>query len=437
MLPDRFRPPTDGWQGNAAPLPNAAREYMKKPNRIALAWKRLTGSREAASFHDFVTFFARRALAILEPEERKAFMEVEIRRALDLRRVEIMVRPEGAERFTSESTRVRGTIGRVVGILDGSGESFLNETVAQRLGVPAILRGMQATYAFPIRQRGMTLGLLLVDSSPRVSLDPGLEGVVTSVCDQAALVLENSNLLKSRLELQHTIAAQAHMVQLGEMTARIAHEIKNPLSSIKTIVQVMQEDPELQRRYAQDLGLICSEVDRLAATVAQLLSFARPTGEPQESVRLLEVAGSVISFLQRDVQRTGIGIENEIPDELPSVPGTTATFREIFLNLLLNAMQAADDMTTAIRLAAWEGVLEDGSEGFILLVVEDDGPGVPEQIRERVFTPFFTTRQRGTGLGLSIVKRDVEHLGGRITLESPIRDGRGTRFLMHLPLDRI
>ena len=113
MLPDRFRPPTDGWQGMQLPLPNAAREYMKKPNRIALAWKRLTGSREAASFHDFVTFFASRALAILEPEERKAFMEVEIRRALDLRRVEIMVRPEGAERFTSESTRVRGTIGRV------------------------------------------------------------------------------------------------------------------------------------------------------------------------------------------------------------------------------------------------------------------------------------------------------------------------------------
>jgi signal transduction histidine kinase len=296
---------------------------------------------------------------------------------------------------------------------------------------------MQATYAFPIRQRGVALGLLLADNSPRGSLEPELEGIMTGICDQIALVVENSNLLKSRLELQHTVAAQAHMVQLGEMTARIAHEIKNPLSSIKTIVQVMQEDPELQLKYAQDLGLICSEVDRLAATVAQLLSFARPTGDQQESVRLLEAAGSVISFLQHDIQRSGITVENEIPAELPSVPGSTSTFREIFLNLLLNAMQAADDRTTGIRLAAWEGVLEDGSEGFVLLVVEDDGPGVPEQIRDRVFTPFFTTRQRGTGLGLSIVKRNVEHLGGRITLESPIREGRGTRFLMHIPLDRI
>jgi signal transduction histidine kinase len=409
---------------------------MKKPNRIALAWKKLTGTNVAASFHDFVTSFASRALAILDPEERKAFMEAEIRRALDLHRVEIMVRPEGAERFTSESTRVRGAMGRVLGILDGSGESFLTEPVAHRLGVSAILRGMQATYAFPIRQRGTALGLLLVDSSPRDSLAPGLESVLTALCDQTALVLENSNLLKSRLELQHTIAAQAHMVQLGEMTARIAHEIKNPLSSIKTIVQVMQEDPELKHKYAQDLGLICSEVDRLASTVAQLLSFARPTEEQQESVRLLDVARSVIDFLQHDIQRSGVTIENDIPPELPSVPGTTATFREVFFNLLLNAMQAADEKTNVIRLAAWEGILEDGSEGFVLLVVEDDGPGVPEQIRERVFTPFFTTRQRGTGLGLSIVKRNVEHLGGRIALESPIRDGRGTRFLMHLPLDR-
>jgi len=410
---------------------------MKKPSRIALAWEKLAGPHEAANFHDFVTFFASRALSILDPEERKSFMEAEIRRALDLGRVEIMVRPEGAERFTSESTRVRGTIGRVLGILDGSGESFLTESVAQKLGVSAILRGMQATYAFPIRQRGIVLGLLLVDSSPRDSLGPGLERIVTALCEQIALVLENSNLLKSRLELQHTIAAQAHMVQLGEMTARIAHEIKNPLSSIKTIVQVMQEDPELYHKYGPDLGLICSEVDRLAATVAQLLSFARPTEEQQESVRLFETAGSVINFLQHDIQRSGITIENEIPAELSTVPGTTATFREIFLNLLLNAMQAADDRTTAIRLAAWEGVLEDGSEGFVLLVVEDDGPGVPEPIRERVFTPFFTTRQRGTGLGLSIVKRNIEHLGGRITLESPVRDGRGARFLMHLPLDRI
>ena len=409
---------------------------MDKTSRIALVWRKLVGTREAVGFHAFVTSFASKALALLDPEERKAFMEAEIRRAFDLPRVEIMVRPEGAERFTSESTRVRGTIGRVLGILDGSGESFLTESVAQRLGVSAILRAMQATYAFPIRQRGMVLGLLLVDSSPRVSLDPGLEGIMSTVCNQIALVLENSNLLRSRLELQHTIAAQAHMVQLGEMTARIAHEIKNPLSSIKTIVQVMQEDPELHLKYAQDLGLICSEVDRLAATVAQLLSFARPTEDQQESVRLCEVAGSVIDFLQHDIQRSSLTVENEIPHELPSVPGTTATYREVFLNLLLNAMQAADDSTTLIRLAAWEGVLEDGSEGFVLLVVEDDGPGVPEQIRERVFVPFFTTRQRGTGLGLSIVKRNVEHMGGRITLESPVRDGRGTRFLMHLPLDR-
>jgi signal transduction histidine kinase len=241
-------------------------------------------------------------------------------------------------------------------------------------------------------------------------------------------------LLKSKLELQHTLAAQAQMVQLGEMTARIAHEIKNPLSSIKTIVQLMQEDERVSARFAPDLELVRSEVDRLAATVAQLLNFARPAADRQEPVLLHEVSAAVIAFLHHEIQGAGMTIANEIPADLPAVNGSPAAFREVFLNLLLNAMQAADAKTSLIRLSAWKGMLEDGSESYVLLVVEDDGPGIPAPVQDRVFAPFFTTRQRGTGLGLSIVKRDIEHAGGRITLESPVREDRGTRFLMHLPL---
>jgi signal transduction histidine kinase len=397
-------------------------------------WRRLVGRREGNTCQEFVSSFASLALGILDPGERKAFMESEIMRAFGFRRVEILSRPEGSERFTSESTRVRGIIGRVLGMIEGTGTPFLNGAVANRLGVPAILRDFRATYAFPVRQRDAALGLILIDSTPRTSLGAGVENSMIALTNQIALVLENSNLLKSKLELQHTLAAQSQMVQLGEMTARIAHEIKNPLSSIKTIVQLMQEDREVSARYAQDLELVRAEIDRLASTVAQLLNFARPAADPQEPVRLRDIASAVIAFLHHDIAGTGIEIANDIPADLPAVTGSPTAFREVFLNLLLNAMQAADEKTSLVRLSAWEGILEDGSDSYVLLVVEDDGPGISAPVQERVFAPFFTTRQRGTGLGLSIVKRDIEHAGGRITLESPAHGNRGTRFLMHLPL---
>jgi signal transduction histidine kinase len=274
---------------------------------------------------------------------------------------------------------------------------------------------------------------LVIDSAPKAKLDPRVEATVQELCAQLALVLENSNLLKAKLALQNELAQQAQMVQLGEMTARIAHEIKNPLSSIKTIVQVMQEDSDLQAKYARDLEHINNEIDRLKSSISQLLNFARPSQQVREQISLRDAAESALSFLRRDIEQQRITIEDEIPLDLPPVDSNSTALREIFLNVFLNAFQAGGP-GTYLRLQAWEGALADGPERYILLVVEDDGPGIPEELQSKVFVPFFTTSQRGTGLGLAIVKRNVEHMGGRISLESPARDGRGTRFLIYFPL---
>ncbi|MBM3789553.1 MAG: hypothetical protein FJW35_04280 [Acidobacteria bacterium] len=389
--------------------------------------------RKRARLEEFARQMPSRALAVLDPAERHSFLEREIRQAFGFRRVELLVRPEGPERFSSESTRVRDLLGRTQGILEGLRVPFLNRAVVEKLGVPAILRALDCTYVFPVRRGATTPALLVIDSAPRDRLGQALERVLLHVCDQVSPVLENSQLLASKLALQNRLANQAQMAQLGEMTARIAHEIKNPLSSIKTIVQVMEEDPGVGERFSRDLQLVNSELDRLAGSVAQLLNFARPAPEPLGEVRLRETADSVIGFLRRDIETLRAVIDNQIPEDLPPVAGDRAVFRELFLNLLLNALQAAGQ-GTGVALQAWEGMLEDGSEKYVLLVVEDDGPGIPVEIQSRVFEPFFTTKQRGTGLGLAIVRRNVESVGGRITLESPSREGKGTRFLIHLPV---
>jgi signal transduction histidine kinase len=406
---------------------------MSELKQLFIRWKRPSSPRERKALSQFVTGIANRALAILEPADRMAFLQTEIGKAFGFARVGILLPPEGSERFSPESTRVRDILSRILGILEGTGQPYLSEAIARQIGVSAVLKSIDATHAFPIGHGADRLGLLVIDGSPRAELDSEVEALLQALSAQLVPVLVNTNLLKAKLQLEHELAQQAQMVQLGEMTARIAHEIKNPLSSIKTIVQLMQEDPDLLPKYHRDLELLNSEIDRLKSSVSQLLSFARPGGQAQEEVSLKEAAESALSFLRHDIDRLQVEIEDEIPSDLPEMRGNSTALREIFLNLFLNSFQAGGP-GTRIRLQAWTGALADGSEKYVLLVVEDDGSGIPPEVQSKVFLPFFTTRQRGTGLGLAIVKRNVEHMGGRISLESPARDGRGTRFLMHLPL---
>ncbi len=406
---------------------------MLQTEGLHIPWKRFWPGRGRAALHEFVSGLAGRALGLIEPAERKAFLETEIRKAFNVARAEILLPPEGSERFSSASTRVRDVLSRILGILEGTRKPYLNTSIAAEIGVSAVLRTIGATHAFPIDHGQSRVGLLVLDASPRPALGRRTEAAIRTLCAQLALVLENSSLLKAKLDLQQELSQQAQMVQLGEMTARIAHEIKNPLSSIKTIVQVMQEDPSLAREYSRDLELINSEIDRLKNSISQLLDFARPGPVAREKVSLREAAESALNFLRRDIQQLQSTVENEIPAGLSLVDGNSTALREVFLNLLLNAFQAGGP-GTRVMLQAWEGSLPDGSDRYVLLVAEDDGPGVPAELQGKVFQPFFTTRQRGTGLGLAIVKRNVEHMGGSISLESPARSGRGTRFLIHLPL---
>ncbi len=167
--------------------------------------------------------------------------------------------------------------------------------------------------------------------------------------------------------------------------------------------------------------------------MVQLLNFARPVPDQQEPVNLRDIAEAVIGFLRHDIEQGNIRVDDGLPERLPKVMGSPSIFREIFLNLFLNAIQAAGAGMSLV-LRGGEVVLEDDSERFVLVTVEDDGPGIEPEIRDKIFVPFFTTRQRGTGLGLAIVKRNVELLGGEISVESPVRGDRGTRFLIHLPV---
>jgi two-component system sensor kinase FixL len=223
--------------------------------------------------------------------------------------------------------------------------------------------------------------------------------------------------------MQEEMLRNRNLAAIGEMAASLAHEIKNPLAGISSVMQVLRADfPEDDQRhelFEELLGL----VSRLDKTVKDLLIFARPWTPQTRKLRISDIARHVATGTRRDEQFEGIEIRLS-GDESLEAPVDPQLLEQVFWNLFLNAAQAMDG----------GGRIEvefEPADGGVRVVVSDDGPGIPEEVRDRVFQPFATTKARGTGLGLAISRRILEAHGGAISVAS--EEGEGTRIVLQFP----
>jgi len=198
------------------------------------------------------------------------------------------------------------------------------------------------------------------------------------------------------------------------------------LSAIKSIAQVMREDESLRNEYGRDLGLIVGETDRLSQSVTQLLSFARKESPAGQPLNVDELVRSVADLFRANAKEQGIAIDCNVKVDAELTGRSVSALRDALSNLLLNALQATPP-GGRVELNAVR------SDGELLISVQDSGSGVPADLRERIWEPFFTTRQRGTGLGLAIVRKRVQEVGGSAALHVS-RNGRGALFHLRLPL---
>ncbi len=248
---------------------------------------------------------------------------------------------------------------------------------------------------------------------------------------QIAAAIETCQLLEGKIRLERELAEHSKMASLGQMAASIAHNIKNPLSSIKTIVQLMQEDGELTEKYSRDLSLINSEIDRLTSSVTQLLKFSKPGILSNTSVDLAEVLEKIVRIFAPDAEQRAIKLELSLAERPLKVKGNDEVLVELFQNLIVNALEATPDRS----LVTIKGeVVRNEKQPMILVRIEDEGQGIRPEILKQIFKPFFTTKQKGTGLGLSVAQRRVSDLGGNIDCLSPISHRGGTRFEVRLPV---
>lgn len=279
--------------------------------------------------------------------------------------------------------------------------------------------------AYPLRREDKIEGLLALDAAS-ASLTPDARSIIGLLADQVAIAIDDSRLLEENLRLERELAERERLASLGRMAATVAHEIKNPLSAIKSIAQVMREDESLRNEYERDLGLIVGETDRLSQSVTQLLSFARRESPAAQPLSVDELVRSVVDLFRASASEQGIVLFCEVKVQAELTGKSVSALRDALSNLLLNALQATPQGGKVELTAA-------AANGDLVISVQDSGSGVPADLRERIWEPFFTTRQRGTGLGLAIVRKRVQEVGGSASLEVG-HNGRGALFQLRVPL---
>ncbi len=225
--------------------------------------------------------------------------------------------------------------------------------------------------------------------------------------------------------------AQANLVRteklyaLGEFSAGLAHEIKNPLTSIKMLMQRVDEEEEPLD--ARDLAVIIEELDRIDLTVSRFLQGARPADLSRSRANINQLLSDVIAITRRKIEKAGIRLETELNPQLAPLNIDSASIKQVFMNAILNAIQAMPQggtltVTTQIH----------GREAHCL--ISDTGCGVSPENLKYIFDPFFTTKKEGTGMGLAVAWNIARQHGGRLDIES--RLDQGTTLTLVLPYDQ-
>ncbi len=370
--------------------------------------------RETALYRDVVAHIGAHAGQYRQLPDLLAAIESQTSSALSLGRVKIVLRPDGAGRPPDETTA------GVAKLLDashtGDGPLIEADENLKRLGY---------NFGYRLSREDQDLGLLLIEASSK-ALTPDVRAVLEVLAGQIAIAIDDFRLADENVRLERKVAEGERLAALGQMAATVAHEVKNPLSAIKSIAQVMSEDEKLKTQHARDLSLIIGETDRLNKSVTQLLSFASKQPPAAIPSRAEDLVRRVVALFRADAADRNINLEASIRGSAPLDGVQTAAAGDALSNLILNALQSTPPGGT-VTVESYV------NEGFAVFSVSDTGKGVAPEMQGKIWEPFFTTRQRGTGLGLAIVRKRMEEAGGSARL-LPSENGGGARFEVKLPV---
>lgn len=308
----------------------------------------------------------------------------------------------------------------------------------------------QAEAVFAARHQGQIIALFLIgqkkDGKPLFAEEIDL---LLALSQQLSIALTGLKLYEEKQLLERQLYKTEQRLALGRFSSSVAHRVKNPLSSIKAITQSMALDftPEDERR--NDLLLVVSEVDRLNGIVDQLLNYAEAESHPAgRGWDMVELIREVSELFQHEADLFGVAIVSEVNQNPGNLRGSRADIREILSNLIQNGIHAMEKggtleikvqrpsspSTLPVRLVEELPDHHFDPAAWLVLTLIDEGPGLTEEQKNRVFEPFYTTKAQGTGLGLAITKRRLNDLGGHIVAVDRDDGKHGLTIWLCLPL---
>jgi two-component system NtrC family sensor kinase len=314
------------------------------------------------------------------------------------------------------------------------------------LEIPTTLR---AVVAVPLLSQGEAIGVLWVGSAEADRYTREDLHTLQALASSLSIAVQNAQLYQDlRALLRERERTQAHMIHtekmaaLGRLVASLAHEINNPLQAVQGCltlgreelgdIEIRSEDAEALAYY---LNIAEDEIERISGIVRRMRDFYRPAREGMKPTNVHDVLGGIIALTNKQLQHSNVDIEREWQEDLPEVLGNADHLKQVFLNLVLNAIDAMPEGGTLTirtgpgRMPAGEGLPDTAT---VRIDFKDTGSGIPKEVLSRIFEPFFTTKEHGSGLGLSISYNIIRSHNGDIIVTS--EEGDGTTFTILLPV---
>jgi len=313
-------------------------------------------------------------------------------------------------------------------VLSQNADVFNYLTAAER----QMLTRLGVQVCMPLLALNRLTGLLLLcPLEKQWDLSQDDLGLMQMLMSQASIAFENAYLYQQQRERLRRLYSAERLAAAGQLAASVAHEIRNPLTSIRSTVQYLLEDFDEASPKRELMEGVIAEVDRIDRTVDGLLSLSRGTTSEFESVALRAVVQQAILLVRTQAQNQSVDVAWSPPDTELYVSGDSSQLKQVILNIMINALQAMPNSgRLAIELRSVSG--ESKGKSKVYLSFSDNGCGISASDIEKVFNPFFTTKQGGTGLGLSICYAIAREHDGDLEIQSQI--GAGTTVTLKLPL---
>ncbi len=306
----------------------------------------------------------------------------------------------------------------VVVPLAGKTEEHLFEKLSEPIASSSLL-------AVPVRYEDETFGVVLCVAMGAYRFSDDDKHLVTALSSFGASSIQNARLYAKVFSVEEGLRRSERLTALGLLSAEVAHEIRNPLTVMKLLSDTLSQGLAADDPRMEDLGVMREKIAYMEGVVSRVLGMSKAQSGAFRSVDLRQASENSVLLLRLKLQQLGVKVSIDSPGELPLVQGHPGQIQQVFLNLMMNGVQA---MVGGGSLQLRLGV-EPGPQGEIVTVrIIDTGAGIPAEILPKIFESFFTSREDGTGLGLAIVKRILRDHRGDIIVESSGPDGTTFKF---------